>query len=119
MEPEPVYVPNPEDGELLDAYSRAVIGVVEQVGPAVVSLSVRTPRGRGMREGAGSGVLFAPDGYVLTNAHVVASAHTVEVALTSGGTYSAGVTGVDRATDLAVVHLERADPLPFAELGAS
>src|SRR5438477_13126718 len=110
MDPEAVVVPNPEDGELLDAYSRAVIGVVEQVGPAVVSLSVRTPGGRGVREGAGSGVLFAPDGYALTNAHVVATARTVEVALTSGGTYEASVTGVDRAPGLAGVHLEREEP---------
>src|SRR5215831_7032197 len=100
---DPARLSVPDDGELLDAYSRAVIGVVERVGPAVVSLSVRASGRRGLAEGAGSGVLFAPDGYLLTNAHVVSRARRVEVAVTSGGTYEASVTGADPATDLAVV----------------
>ncbi|HJZ86101.1 MAG TPA: trypsin-like peptidase domain-containing protein [Polyangia bacterium] len=111
--------PSVDDGELLDAYSKAVIGVVERVGPAVVSLSVRASGRRGLREGAGSGVLFSPDGYLLTNAHVVADARRVDVALTGGSTHEGNVTGIDPATDLAVVHLERAEPLPYAELGQS
>src|SRR5689334_733370 len=97
-----------DDGALLDAYSAAVIRVVEAVGPAVVSLSVRGPRGpgRGGRGGAGSGVLFTPDGYVLTNAHVVREAGVVEVALTDGSTHEGAVCGVDAPTDIAVVRIE-------------
>ena len=70
------------DVELLDAYSRAVTTVVEAIAPAVVSISVRAPsRGRGMlREGAGSGSVIAPDGYVLTNSHVVHGSDSPETA---------------------------------------
>jgi S1-C subfamily serine protease len=112
------------DGELLDAYSSAVTRVVDEVGPAVVSISVRGPRpegpgrGRHRGDGAGSGVLFTPDGYVLTNAHVVKGARTVEVALTDGSTHPAQVRGVDPPTDLAVVSVEGTG-LPHAALGDS
>jgi S1-C subfamily serine protease len=110
------------DGELLDAYSSAVIRVDEAVGPAVVSISVRGPNGgpgRGRdRGGAGSGVLFTPDGYVLTNSHVVKGARSVEVALTDGSTHVAQVRGVDPATDLAVVSIE-GTALPHATFGDS
>jgi S1-C subfamily serine protease len=88
------------DDEPLDAYSRAVIGVVESVGPAVVAISRATRRGPA---GAGSGVLFTPDGYVLTNAHVAAGAHRLELGLTDGTTTAAETVGIDHATDLAVV----------------
>ncbi len=88
------------DGELLDAYSRAVVHVVEQVGPAVVSIGRSTRRGPA---GAGSGVVFTPDGYVLTNAHVAAGAHQLELGFTDGSTTGAQLVGVDHATDLAVV----------------
>jgi S1-C subfamily serine protease len=89
-----------DDAELLDAYSQAVIGVVEQVGPAVVSIGRSSRRGPA---GAGSGVVFTPDGYVLTNAHVVAGAHQLELGFTDGSTCAAQLVGVDHATDLAVV----------------
>ncbi len=104
------------DGELLDAYSQAVIRVVERVGPAVVSLQVHS-RHSGRAHGSGSGVLFTPDGYAITNAHVVNGARRVELALTDGSTREAEVTGVDPATDLAVVHAR--GEFPFAELGES
>src|SRR4051812_7995678 len=100
------------DGELLDAYSTAVVNVVEAVGPSVVALSMksegpryhlaglRPPRpSAGAQDGAGSGVLFTPDGYVLTNAHVVRGARRIEVALTDGKTHNGYVVGSDRATD--------------------
>jgi len=91
----------------LDAYSRAVVKVVEDVGPAVVSLSRRSRRGPA---GAGSGVAFTPDGYVLTNAHVVAGARELEVGFTDGSTTVAHVVGLDHATDLAVVRASSPAP---------
>ena len=112
--------PSESDEELLDAYSRAVVSVVEKVGPAVVSIGVRS-RGRSRlsdREGAGSGVIIAPDGFVLTNNHVVEDANEVEARLTDGSTFSAQVVGSDPATDLAVVRTG-ASGLPTAELGDS
>jgi S1-C subfamily serine protease len=89
-----------EQEDLLDAYSRAVVRVVEDVGPAVVSIG-RTSRGG--PAGAGSGVVFTPDGYVLTNAHVAAGAHQLELGFTDGSTCGAQLVGFDHATDLAVV----------------
>ncbi|MFQ5989377.1 MAG: S1C family serine protease [Candidatus Methylomirabilales bacterium] len=108
------------DEELLDAYSRAVVSVVEKVGPAVVSIGVKKRRRspRFGQEGAGSGVIIAPDGFILTNSHVVESADNVEVRLTDGRTFSATIVGNDPATDLAVVRAE-ASALPAAELGDS
>jgi S1-C subfamily serine protease len=113
--------PRPEsDEEVLDAYSRAVIGVVDRVGPAVVSIGVkmksRSRRERG--EGAGSGVIIAPDGYVLTNDHVVERAQEIEVSLTDGSTWPAQLIGADPATDLAVVRVGGSG-LPSAPLGDS
>ncbi|MFQ5656176.1 MAG: S1C family serine protease [Candidatus Methylomirabilales bacterium] len=104
------------DEDLLDAYSRAVVGVVEKVGPAVVSIGVKKPRFG--QEGAGSGMIIAPDGFVLTNSHVVEQAEDVDVRLTDGRTFSARIVGSDPATDLAVVRAE-ASSLPTAELGDS
>jgi S1-C subfamily serine protease len=106
-----------KDDELLDAYSRAVVSVVEQVGPSVVSVAVRT-RARRRMDGAGSGLLFTPDGYVLTNAHVVASAKEFKVTRTDGTESPARLVGADAATDLAIVHIEGSH-LPAAELGES
>src|SRR5437763_16599211 len=80
---------------LLDAFSQAVIRVAERVSPSVGHVR----RGRG----AGSGVVIAPDGYVLTNAHVVDDARSVDVVLVDGTVYRAPVIGSDPATDLAVV----------------
>jgi S1-C subfamily serine protease len=110
------------DGELLDAYSSAVTQVVDAVGPAVVSISVRGSQsspGRGRRGGgAGSGVLFTPDGYILTNAHVVRGGERYEVALTDGSTHSAQLCGLDPATDTAVIRIEGTG-LPHATFGES
>ncbi len=108
------------DEELLDAYSRAVVGVVEKVGPAVVSIGAKTRRrSRGDQgEAAGSGVIIAPDGFVLTNNHVVESANEVEVSLTDGSAFPAQIVGTDPATDLAVVRVGGSG-LPTAQLGDS
>jgi S1-C subfamily serine protease len=123
-EPRPPRAPGPDrgvpldDADLLDAYSRAVVDVVERVGPAVVGLSVDGRRGPERRAGSGSGVIFTPDGYALTNAHVVGEARRLEASLTDGSTRTAALVGSDAATDLAVVRLGGTH-LPFAELGSS
>ncbi|MCU1283321.1 MAG: periplasmic serine protease, partial [bacterium] len=115
------------DGELLDAYSSAVTSVVDAVGPGVVSISVREspsndgdPRAAKRRRsgGAGSGVLFTPDGYILTNAHVVRGGGRWEVALTDGSTHMAQLCGADPATDTAVIRIEGTG-LPHAQFGES
>ena len=108
------------DVELLDAYSRAVITVVDAVGPAVVSISTGTRSKNAEPEagGAGSGVIIAPDGYILTNDHVVHGSTSLTVSLTNGTTHAAAMVGTDPATDLAVIRADSAD-LPFATLGES
>jgi S1-C subfamily serine protease len=119
------------DVELLDAYSRAVIQVVEAIGPAVVSIAVTLPPGQGRggpsrrptpgqgeQTGAGSGVIIAPDGYILTNSHVVANADRMDVTLTEGLTVSAELVGKDPATDLAVIRVNESG-LPYATFGES
>jgi S1-C subfamily serine protease len=108
------------DVDLLDAYSRAVVSVVDAVGPAVVSLAVAgkpSPR-TGDAAGSGSGVIIAPDGYVLTNSHVVHGGASLAVTLTDGRTLGVSLVGEDAATDLAVVRVH-ASGLPHAELGSS
>jgi S1-C subfamily serine protease len=101
--------------DALDAYSRVVVHVAEDVGPAVVGIARRSSRGPA---GAGSGLVFTPDGYVLTNAHVVAGANEIEVSFTDGTTTPASTVGVDRATDLAVVRAARGAP-QHASFGSS
>src|SRR4029077_1361823 len=102
--------PRVDDDQLLDAYSQAVIGAVETVGPAVVNVH----RGD---TGAGSGVIFTPDGLVLSNRHVVHRAARVEVILTDGRALRADVIGHDAGTDLAVLRVDA--NLPWARFGDS
>ena len=108
------------DLELLDAYSRAVVSVVDSVGPAVVSISAGKGRGRAEADqvGAGSGVVITPDGYILTNDHVVQHADRLKVRMTDGESFTATVIGKDPATDLAVIRAE-ASYLPCSTLGSS
>src|SRR5947208_14066406 len=88
-------LPRPSDPELLDAYSEAVMAVVERVGPAVASVSVAAGREGGPPAGAGSGVLFTPDGYLLTNSHVMRRSKRVGVSLTDGRMLAASVVRCD------------------------
>ena len=109
------------DVELLDAYSRAVTTVVDTVGPAVVSLAMRlaaAERQGNLREGSGSGVVIAPDGYVLTNSHVVRGAASLEAGFMDGTTAGATLVGIDPPTDLAVIRVQ-ASGLAYATLGNS
>jgi S1-C subfamily serine protease len=125
----PGSVARASEREALDAYSRAVIDTVEQVGPAVVQIGVakevnaRTPYGVMPRvaEGAGSGVIFAPDGYILTNSHVVDQARRITVTLADGRDQPGEVVGSDPATDVAVVRITppTGRPLAVARLGDS
>jgi len=106
--------------ELLDAYSRAVVTVVDTVGPAVVGITVKkSANGQGPeQQGAGSGVIIAPDGYILTNDHVVQGADEISITLQNGGSYEASLAGNDPATDLAVLRAGGSG-FPYATLGNS
>lgn len=106
--------------ELLDAYSRAVIKVVDSVGPAVVGVSIGklSPGSSLEQAGAGSGVVIAPDGYILTNDHVVQNSSLIMATLADGASLPAVLIGTDPATDLAVVRVN-ASGLQFATLGDS
>ena len=95
------------DVDLLDSYSKAVISVVESVGPAVVGVS-----------GVGTGLLITPDGYALTNSHVVSAVKAYELTLRDGSSLKAELVGKDPHTDLAVLRASGAG-LPHARLGDS
>jgi S1-C subfamily serine protease len=101
--------------EALDPYSASVVQAFDTVGPAVAHIMATGKAGRG---GTGSGVLFAPDGYLLTNSHVVAGAARLGASLTDGRRFAARLIGDDPATDLAVLRLE-ATGLPHAQFGRS
>lgn len=121
-----------DDQALLDAYSRAVIDVVDTVGPAVVRLAVRpspypSPRageGKGGGGGTGSGVIVAPDGLILTNSHVAGKngaegASRIEVTTADGQELRARLVGDDPDTDLALIRVDEPVTLPAASLGDS
>jgi S1-C subfamily serine protease len=104
-----------DDGQLLDAFSRTVVNVAELLRPAVVNL--RAPRSNS-GGGSGSGILFAPDGFLLTNHHVVRGQQELRVRLNDGREVAGHRVGADPWTDLAVVQADAAG-LPFATLGDS
>src|SRR5579862_2660225 len=126
-----------EDQALLDAYSRAVIDVVDRVGPAVVGLTIHAPSpypppraGEGQggsrpRGGTGSGVVVAPDGLILTNSHVAGAGSTasssarIEVTTPEGQHLTARLVGDDPDTDLALIRIVEPVTLPAAPLGDS
>jgi S1-C subfamily serine protease len=106
-----------DDGDLLDAYSRAVAGVVNDVGPAVVRVETRGRSGR--RGGVGSGVIISPDGLVLTNSHVVQGNRDIGLVTADGLNLGARLIGEDADTDLALLRVTSPQHLPSARLGDS
>jgi S1-C subfamily serine protease len=112
----PVQSPSSDDG-LLDSYSQSVTRAVEKVGPAVVNIRVQKSR-QNESGGSGSGFVIAPDGFILTNSHVVYGADKLEVTMADGQVYRATLVGEDPETDLAVVRIN-ASQLAHARLGNS
>jgi S1-C subfamily serine protease len=107
-------LPRPAASDLLDAYSQAVMSVVDAIGPAVISVTGH----EGDRPGSGSGVLISADGLALTNSHVVAGRGRLRAITAEGDRLHADVVGDDPATDLALIRLAARD-LPHAPVGDS
>ena len=115
---EPVSPPVVNDEELLDTYSKTISGVAQDVAPSVVNIRVQHADPQGPGGGSGSGFVIAPDGFILTNSHVVHGASKLEVTLADTRTASATIVGEDPDSDLAVIRIN-APNLKHARLGDS
>lgn len=98
------FVSAPERRRPRDGFSETIVRVVEEIGPAVIGVR-RTSKARNLYDGAGSGVIISPDGYALTNNHVVRGAGRVEGVLNDGSVVAAEIVGMDPDTDLALLRL--------------
>ncbi|MBS0233263.1 MAG: trypsin-like peptidase domain-containing protein [Proteobacteria bacterium] len=108
-----------DDAALMDAYSNAVVDVVDAISPAVVHVQVKSLRGGRTRQGSGSGVIVSPDGLILTNNHVIDGAQSIMLAQGDGQHFGARLVGRDPDTDLAVLRAETTERLKFARLADS
>jgi len=110
------------DDTLLDAYSNAVVAASERIGPAVVHVEVaqapRSAEAEAPRRGNGSGFVFTPDGFILTNSHVVHGSRSIQVSFADGSSFDAGLVGDDPDTDVAVIRVG-GHQLSTATLGSS
>jgi S1-C subfamily serine protease len=120
----PLSAPQPRgenDDALLDAYSNAVVAASDRVSPAVVHVAVaqtRPAEGEAPRRGTGSGFVFTPDGFILTNSHVVHGARSIKASFSDGASSDADLVGDDPDTDVAVIRIG-GHQLPTATLGRS
>lgn len=116
----------PQSAPDLEHQQTAVVSAVNRVAPAVVGVTKMVRSGTGFRQtstlvpaGVGSGVIFSPEGYIITNYHVIEQAVAVMVTLGDGQELEAEIVGEDPGTDLAVLKIDPPGPLPVAELGDS